>query len=156
MNERLNFNQSVIKKYWEQKNEEFSKICHVVDKMEYWTADEDRDVNNALKELASVLENEDVEVQKIIEVNPQLFFVLAYIKFSKAMRLITWLDEKYQEEISQYLVRLAAEKIDESVYRLMIERLMLIKDFYLLRQIYSEKRMESIKNILNKIKGEMA
>lgn len=149
----LNLRKSVVQRYWETKNKKFSELCKIVEEHEHWCVD-DKDVEEALSKLANVLENGDVSANAILENANSLFLVLAYIKFSKTLRLLTWFDERYKENVSQMLVNMAIENKDESYYRLLLERLLLVKDFSLLNQIYSSDRFNRVNNILNNLKQE--
>lgn len=150
----LNLRKSVVQRFWETKNKKFSELCKIVEDQEFWCVDDDKDVEKALSKLADVLENGDVSANTILENANSLFLVLAYIKFSKTLRLLTWFDERYKENVSQMLVNMAIENKDESYYRLLLERLLLVKDFSLLNQIYSSDRFNRVNNILNNLKQE--
>lgn len=150
----LNLRKSVVQRFWETKNKKFSELCKIVEDQEFWCVDDDKDVEEALSKLANVLENGDVSANTILENANSLFLVLAYIKFSKTLRLLTWFDERYKENVSQMLVNMAIENKDESYYRLLLERLLLVKDFSLLNQIYSSDRFNRVNNILNNLKQE--
>ena len=89
-----------------------------------------------------------------MEQSNTLIFVMAYIKFSKALRIVNFFDEKYKEELSQALVIEAVKNKDKSHYRLLLDRLLFIRDFALLEKIYSRERVDKVKNILNKFKQE--
>lgn len=150
----LNLRKSVVQRFWETKNKKFSELCKIVEEQEFWCVDDDKDVKKALSKLANVLENGDVSANAILENANSLFLVLAYIKISKTLRLLTWFDERYKENVSQMLVNMAIENKDESYYRLLLERLLLVKDFSLLNQIYSSDRFNRVNNILNNLKQE--
>ena len=152
--ETLNLRTSVVQLYWETRNKKFSDLCKLVEEQEYWCVSDDKDVEVALSKLSNLLENGEVSAKAIIENVDSLFTVLAYIKFSKALRLITWFDDKYKENVSQNLVNIALNNKEDSNYRLLLERLMLVRNHSLLNQIYSQERFEKVKQILSQIKQE--
>lgn len=152
--EILNLRTSIVQRYWEVENKKFAELCKVVEEQEYWCVSDDKNVEDALSKLANLLENGEVSAKMIIENADALFMVLAYIKFSKALRLITWFDDKYKEEVSQKLVNIALDNKEDSNYRLLLERLLLVKNHSLLNQIYSQERFDKVKQILSQIKQE--
>lgn len=149
----LNLRKPVVKRYWAEKNQRFAELCNIIEEQEFW-CNEDKDVEDALSRLAKVLEGGDVTPQTIMGSNELLFEVLAYMKFSKALRLISWFDETYKENVAQALVNVATQNKEMNYCRLFLERLILVKDMSLLQQIYSNERLNKVKNILENLKED--
>ena len=152
--EKLNLSKKVVDRFWEQKNHNFFQIFKVLEENEYWCVDETKEVNTALLELSDLLTEASISAKDVMEQSNTLIFVMAYIKFSKALRIVNFFDEKYKEELSQALVIEAVKNKDKSHYRLLLDRLLFIRDFALLEKIYSRERVDKVKNILNKFKQE--
>ena len=152
--EKLNLSKKVVDRFWEQKNHNFFQIFKMLEENEYWCVDETKEVNTALLELSDLLTEASISAKDVMEQSNTLIFVMAYIKFSKALRIVNFFDEKYKEELSQALVIEAVKNKDKSYYRLLLDRLLFIRDFALLEKIYSRERVDKVKNILNKFKQE--
>lgn len=146
---------SLVNRFWEDKNESLSLLFNLTEEHEYWTQDDDADFAVSLDRFSKILNQRQYSNKSLMEKEENLFLIMSYIKISKSMRLIQWLDASSKEDLSFKLLKSAIANKDDSPYHMLfVERVLLIKEFNLLNQIYGRKNLSMVRNILKKVKNK--
>lgn len=150
---RLNLSDSLVKKYWEKKNATFAEIFEQIKDSEYWTVD-GGDASAALNHLAEVLCEPVVTENRILECEDELFTVMAYTILPKSLRILEYFDVKFPTKsgnsnaLIKKLIQIAMEKRQDERYNLLLERLLLVRNFGEVASVYDPKLMKEVEQII--------
>ena len=151
---KLNLQKSVIENYYNSKSKRLSNILTKIESIESWVLDRNKTIYEELISFADVLNN--VHDYTVAANSKDILQVLAYLSCSKAYFFMTWLDENYQKDIAVEFMDVAKELYDESSeFSIHIERLDTVHKMNVLGNIFSEKRMSKIIQILESVKEEI-
>ena len=148
----LNLRKKVVGRFGEDRNAQFSAILQKMDACESWTLDENPDVLKAIDGMVKVLNDQNVSEDTIKEELENFMLVMAYMQSSKSLRLVAWFDEKYKGKLSEYIIKYSIDHISDPYSSLFYERLSIVKQLRLMKEIYSPDRIEKVKKLLNKMK----
>jgi len=150
----FNLRRSLVNEYWKQKD---ISICHALKKLEeaeYWVADDDKDVEQALQEFITLFEKRDREFIKTKV--PEILDVMAYLSISKVLRWLNRIDEKFDDTFSLHFIEVAVQEVrkNKEDYRkkIMLDRLRIIRTLDRLNKIYNPDRLNRINQMLQDLK----
>lgn len=150
----LNLRHSVIKDFWNSRDERMGIVLQWMEDMEdmeEWSLDKDPDFSRALEELAGIMER--ASRQAMLGKLDGLLNVMAYMSSSRAMRLLEWFDERYQNGLSLELIQQARQQPSDPCHQIMLDRLRALQSLSLLGKIFDPKRVHHIIQLLRETGG---
>lgn len=153
MAETLNLRKNAVDAYWRRTNIKLAEVLASIDEeeIEHWCVDDEEDVKVSLTELAVLLEDESANImaEDILDRADRVIFILAYMRFGRAVRLLVWLNETYDKErLSYALVQISLKEKNKPYYRLLLDRLLFLKNFGQLNAIYGDKNSALLEKVL--------
>lgn len=142
----LNLKKSIVEDYWRKTSPRMAKAILVMQDVEFWLLDDKKEVNDALNDLAKSMDKADKDV--IIQQANSLLYVMAYMSSGKALRMMSWFDEKHPNGLTVDLTNLAKDNPEDIHARLMLDRLQTIKSLSLMNKIFAPSRTRLIIEML--------
>lgn len=142
----LNLKKSIVEDYWRKTSPRMSKVISIMQDVEYWLLDEKKEVNDALTDLAKSMDH--ASRNTLIEQADAILYVMAYISSGKALRMMSWFDEKHQNGLTVDLTDLAKRNPENTHARLLLDRLQTIKSLSLMNKVFAQSRTRLIIEIL--------
>lgn len=142
----LNLRQSVLEEHWRKKDSRLSRILGWMESMEDWMLDDDPDVMDLILAFSATLERTTAE--KIIDNADRLIEIMAYLSAPRAMRLMSWLEERFPEGVSRELLNNAVDMQGDPTADLLVDRLDTLERLSLLSRLFEPARTREIIDIL--------
>lgn len=114
--------------------------------VEDWGLDEDQGFSEALLDLVPIMER--TSRQAMLDKLDEMLQVMAYMSSSRAMRLMEWFDENYQQGLSINLVEKARSQPNDPRYQILLDRLRALQSLTLLGRVFSPARTRLIADLL--------
>ena len=150
----FNLKRSLVNEYWKQKDISIFHALKKLEEAEYWVADDDKDVEQALQEFITLFEKRDREFIKTKV--PEILDVMAYLSISKVLRWLNHIDEKFDDTFSLHFIEVAVQEVrkNKEDYRkkIMLDRLRIIRTLDRLNKIYNPDRLNRINQMLQDLK----
>lgn len=147
----LNLRKSIVTEFWKSRDPRMNVILQWMEGMEDWGMDDDKDFSDALLKLVPHMER--ASRTAMLENSDPLIHIMAYMSSSRAMRMLEWFDEHYQQGLSVELVQLSQERQDDPQSQLMLDRLRALQSLSLLGRIFSPARTRLISDLLRDPEG---
>lgn len=143
----ISLKQSILERYWSQKDPLLAQILNQMERMETWTVD-DQHVNEALHQLIPKLSN--VSRKGLLEQGDNFINLMAYLSSPKAIRLLAWFEERFPQAggLSADLLYRAKEIKKDEKSQILVERLQVLKSMHVLSQVFSKSRIQLINALL--------
>ena len=142
----LNLRQSVLEEHWRKKDPRLSRILGWMESMEDWMLDDDQEIMDSILSFSTILERTSPE--KIIENADRLIEIMAYLSAPRAMRMMSWMEEKFPEGISKELLNNAVDMQGDPTADLLVDRLDTLDRLSLLSRLFAPARTREIIDIL--------
>ncbi len=145
--ENISLKQSILEKYWSQKDPLLAQILNQMERVETWTVN-DQHVNEALHKLIPKLSN--AGKKELLEQGDNFINLMAYLSSSKAIRLLAWFEERFPQSggLSADLLYRAKEIKRDDKSQILVERLQVLKSMHVLSQVFSKSRIQLINALL--------
>ena len=144
----LNLNKSIVDQYWQKTAPRIAKVLSVMEGFEFWLVDDVKSVNDALRDLARKLDKSSHE--KLSGNAEKLLFIMAYMSSGRALRMMSWFDERFPKGLSVDLLQEARRLGEVEHGRLMIDRLQTIDNLKLINRVFAPNRTRLIHEIIKK------
>jgi hypothetical protein len=143
----LNLGHSVVDEFWASRDQHTRLILSWMVEAEHWRLDDKPGVSQSLLALAPKLDQASPEaLQNMLDL---LIQFMAYLSSPRAMRLIEWMDERFEDQgMLMELLSRAAATSDSRPSALMLDRIQTIKSLMLLGRIFSRERVQEITHLL--------
>jgi len=143
----LNLRENVVSDYWRTRDKRMQIILEWMEGMEEWRLDGDQDFSRSLLELQPKLEG--ASRGGMLDISDDFLKVMAYMSASRAMRLMEWMDGKFEKSLSVEYVQLAQDYAAENpTHQLMLDRLRALHSVSLLGKVFSPQRTQIITRFL--------
>ena len=142
----LNLRHSVVADFWSNRDPHMGLILKWRDDMEDWGLDEDPSFSEALYDLVSVMERA-ARPSMIVNMDP-LLHVMAYMSSSRAIRMLEWFDERYQQGLSIDLIERARQQPNNPRHQILLDRLRALQSMSLLSKVFTPPRTRFIADLL--------
>lgn len=141
-----NLRQSIIEKFWQEKDPRMARILGWMESMEDWMLDDNEEVADAIYVLAQTLER--VSRRDIMEHSQELIHAMAYMSAPRALRLLEWFDEHFPQGVSVELTKQALTMKDDERASLLLDRFNTLHRLSLLTKIFAPHRTRIIVDLL--------
>lgn len=148
----LNLRQSVLEEHWRKKDARLSRILGWMESMEDWMLDDDQEIMDLILSFSSVLERTTAE--KIVENADRLIEIMAYMSAPRAMRMLSWMEERFPEGVSRELLNNAIDMQGDPTADLLVDRLDTLERLSLLSRLFEPSRTREIIDILKTIQAQ--
>lgn len=140
-------NDSVLS-HWDNRTKSLGKLVRGMAAMEStWALDEEDGVLDALDELIQLLNQ--TPFARIQEHGETLVRVMGYLESPRALRILEWLDQRYERDtVSVRLVAMAQEHPENRTNALLVARLQRLKSLELLGSVFSGARLRMLAELL--------
>ena len=142
----LNLRKSIVTEFWRTRDPRMGVVLQWMEGVEDWKMDEEQSFSEALLDLVPIMER--TSRQATLDKLDPLLQVMAYMSSSRAMRLMEWFDEHYQQGLSINLVEQARSKPNDPRYQIMLDRLRALQSLSLLGKVFSPARTRLITDLL--------
>lgn len=142
----LNLRRNVVNDYWRSRDKRMQLILEWMEGMEDWRLDDDEDFSKALLDLQPSLET--ASRRGMVDNSDQMLHVMAYMSPSRAMRLMEWMDTKFEKSLSIEYVQQAQEFSEDPSHQLMLDRLRALQSLSLLGRVFAPGRTTLITRLL--------
>lgn len=148
---RLNLKNSIVNEYYKTKSQRIYSILSTMEPIESWVLDTDKTISDAIVELTDALNS--VSGNTLSENKEELIKVLAYMSSGKVLFFTEWLDKNFDSDISTEFLHEAINLYEDSAeFSIYVERIDTINKMNILGAIFSEKRLNKIVILLDKIR----
>lgn len=146
--QQLSLKKSLVDDYWRKTSQRMAKNIEIMESVEFWLLDENKEVNDALAGLTKALgRSNENDIMKNIE---KILYVMSYISSGKSLRLMKWFDEEFNSDsLTINITKFAKENIDNTHNRLLLDRLQTVKSLSLMMKVFSANRSRHINEILS-------
>lgn len=148
----LNLRQSVLEDYWRKKDPRLSRILGWMESMEDWMLDDDQEIMDSILSFSSVLER--TSSSRVAENADRLIEIMAYMSAPRAMRLMSWLEERFPDGVSREILNNAIDMQGDPTADLLIDRLDTLERLSLLCRLFSPARTREIVGILKDFQAQ--
>jgi hypothetical protein len=143
----LNLRENVVADYWRTRDKRMQIILEWMEGMEEWRLDDDQDFSRSLLDLQPRLEK--ASRGGMLDISGDFLKVMAYMSASRAMRLMEWMDGKFDKSLSVEYVQVAQDYAAENAtHQLMLDRLRALHSVSLLGKVFSPQRTQIITRLL--------
>lgn len=144
--EKLNLSERAVNNHWKIQDKRLQEILKMMGKAESWTVDEVQDVSDKLVEFGRRLG--DLDRGFLLKNIEEVMTIMAFISSSKAIRLLSWIDENSPGISFRYIMH-ARHQTEWECGQLLIDRLRTIKAVSLLSEVFSPVRSRIIGSFLD-------
>ena len=146
--QQLSLKKSLVDDYWRKVSQRMAKNIEIMESVEFWLLDENKEVNDALAGLTKALSrSNENDIMKNME---KILYVMSYISSGKSLRLMKWFDEEFNSDsLTINITKYAKENIDNTHNRLLLDRLQTVKSLSLMMKVFSANRSRHINEILS-------
>lgn len=146
--QQLSLKKSLVDDYWRKISQRMAKNIEIMESVEFWLLDENKEVNDALAGLTKALSrSNENDILKNIE---KILYVMSYISSGKSLRLMKWFDDEFNSDsLTVNITKFAKENIDNTHNRLLLDRLQTVKSLSLMMKVFSANRSRHINEILS-------
>lgn len=148
----LNLRQSVLEDHWRKKDPRLSRILGWMESMEDWMLDDDQEIMDAILTFSTVLERSSSA--RVTENADRLIEIMAYMSAPRAMRLMSWLEERFPDGVSRELLNNAIDMQGDPTADLLVDRLDTLERLSLLSRMFSPARTREIVGILKDFQAQ--
>lgn len=148
----LNLRQSVLEDHWRKKDPRLSRILGWMESMEDWMLDDDQEIMDAILTFSAVLERSSSA--RVTENADRLIEIMAYMSAPRAMRLMSWLEERFPDGVSRELLNNAIDMQGDPTADLLVDRLDTLERLSLLSRMFSPARTREIVGILKDFQAQ--
>lgn len=142
----VNLRTSVVQEFWKNRDERIARILGHMENVEDWQVDDQDKVIGALTRLAQRIDHSNGKT--LSNRTDALLNIMAYMKSSRAMRLLEWLDSRFHNELALQLVERATSRDDDPRALLLLERLQTLRSLALLGRVFSPSRTRLVSELL--------
>lgn len=142
----LNLKKSIVEDYWRKTSPRMAKAISVMQDVEFWLLDDKKEVNDALNDLAKSMDKADRD--NIVQQANALLYVMAYMSSGKALRMMSWFDEKHPNGLTVDITTMAKSNPESIHARLLLDRLQTIKSLSLMNKVFAPSRTRLIIEML--------
>jgi hypothetical protein len=142
----LNLRQSVLEDLWRKQDPRFSRILGWMESMEDWMLDDDQEIMDSILSFSVVLER--TTSGKVLENADRLIEIMAYMSAPRAMRVVSWIEERFPDGVSRDLLNNAIDMQGDPTADLLVDRLDTLERLSLLTRLFSPARTREIVDIL--------
>lgn len=142
----LNLRNNVVSEYWRTRDKRMQIILEWMESFEEWRLDDDEDFSKALLALQPKLDT--ATRTGILDNSKRILEVMGYMSASRAMRLMQWMDEKFEKSVAVDYVQQAQEFSDNPTHQLMLDRLRALQSLAMLGKVFSPGRTTLITRLL--------
>ena len=150
----LNLRQSVLEDHWRKKDPRLSRILGWMESMEDWMLDDDQEIMDSILSFSTVLEK--TSSVRVVENADRLIEIMAYMSAPRAMRLMSWLEERFPDGVSRELLSNAIDMQGDPTADLLVDRLDTLERLSLLSRMFSPARTREIVGILKDVQAQAA
>lgn len=144
----LSLKKSLVDDYWRKTSQRMAKNIEIMESVEFWLLDENKEVNDALSSLTKALSRSNEK--DIIKNIDKILYVMAYISSGKSLRLMKWFDEEFNSDsLTVNITKYAKENMDDTHNRLLLDRLQTVKSLSLMMKVFAANRSRYINEILS-------
>jgi hypothetical protein len=141
LSEKLILMDTFVKEFWGKRDKRLQRILKVMDGVEHWVPEGDEDMDDLIAEVGSALSlAEPAAIEASLDV---LITALAYMSASKAMRIMTWLEETHPALFREMLERLEDHDQPKAA-RLSGRRMKVLQSLNLMGRVFNPKRSQRI------------